>query len=304
MLLPTDDLLHDLGGDSNSQESVLGNILIPEHGLYAVAHCSISSTGAAKRILAVFQGDEDPILEVESDTLSATDDLSDTRIAGLHITQPDRLQTMTLQYTSEQIGLDYRFKGMHEAFDFARCKDGAAPSSASNRFEQAGQIQGTLRIGDRTLTFDTTGERDHSWGPRNYNGTQNYKWLSAQAGPNFAVQITQTMYFGRQYLNGFVFRDGLLSALADLKIRTHYDDRILQSEVEFVITDEAGRITRGAGQRYAGGFIPAGVVNAEAAFRFKLDGLDGLGVYSNGWQPSYIDYLRNDVGATTVGRID
>lgn len=304
MLKPNDDLRHDLEGNANAQESLLGNILIPDENFYSVVHCSIAASGLARRIVAVFQGDDEPVLEVASEHIADDDDLSDTTFAGLRITQPDRLQTMTFNYQSDLIDIDYRFAGMHEAFDFAQCRDGAAPSSAANRFEQAGLIQGNIRVGDRKLNFNTTGERDHSWGPRNHKGSLHYKWLSAQAGPDFAVQATQTSYFGRLYLNGFVFKDGLLSPIADLKIRTHYDERILQSNVEFIIRDEAGHSIKGTGQRFAGGLIPAGIVNAEAAFRFEIDGQEGLGVYSNGWQADYLQYLQDDVGATIVGSLD
>lgn len=37
------------------------------------------------------------------------------------------------------------------------------------RFEQPIAAQGTLRIGETTHTFRGRGERDHSWGPRNWN---------------------------------------------------------------------------------------------------------------------------------------
>jgi len=301
MLEPTDDLRHDLLGDANAQESILGNVLLPDERLYVMAHFTMRASGLTRRMLAAFVGDEEPVFDVASATLSSAVDFSDDDIVGMHVAQPERLRTMTLGFEGERIGLSYRFEGLHEAFDFDRCRDGAAPCSAKNRFEQAGRISGRIRLDQRDIPFQTTGQRDHSWGPRHYAGTMHYKWIAAQAGPDLAIQAAQTWYYGRQYLNGSVFRDGLLSPIVDLQVKASYDDRILQKEAEFVFTDQAGRVTRASAQRFAGAFVPLGLINAEAAFRFSIENQDGVGVFSQGWQADYLEYLRKEIGPLTVG---
>src|SRR5438094_599627 len=54
---------------------------------------------------------------------------------------------------------------------------------ADGRFEQSGRVQGTLRVAGRTIPFDTTAHRDHSWGTRDWSSLHHWKWISGQGGP-------------------------------------------------------------------------------------------------------------------------
>jgi hypothetical protein len=300
MLTENDDLRHDLGDDPDARESMVWNVLLPAAGRYAIGYVTIKPSAESTRLLVVFGGDEDPIIDIAADRPFEGRDLDAFTIAGMHIEQPERLRTMTVAYEGERASLRYRFRALHEAFDFARNDDGCAPVAATNRFEQAGRIDGTLSIDGESTHFATTGHRDHSWGVRDYDAIQHWKWISAQAGSGTAIHAMHTWFQGRQYTNGYVLREGLLSPVVDLRVRTDYDASIMQRRAAFTLRDAAGRTTEAEAESFASGFLPfGGVVMAEAGCRFTIAGADGIGVFEQGWPPTYLEYLRHRSLAST-----
>jgi hypothetical protein len=301
MLHADDDLRHDLGSDERARESMVWNVLLPDEELYAIGYITIKSTEEATRLLVVFGGEGEPLLDIAPDVPFEGRDLDEFTLGGMRITQPLRSRAMTASYAGERLGLDYRFDAIHEPFDFERNRDGCAPVAATNRFEQAGRIAGTLTADGREVAFDTTGHRDHSWGVRDYEAILHWKWISAQAGPALAVHAMHTWYQGRQYTNGYVWRDGELSPIVDLRAGISYDGNAMQRSAEIELIDELGRTTDVQADYFAGGFLPfAGVVMAEAGCRVEIAGEPGVGVVELGWQPQYFEYLRGRGAASVV----
>lgn len=58
--------------------------------------------------------------------------------------------------------------------------DAKQASAASDHYEQSGRVRGTLRLGNDTRRLDGRGQRDHSWGPRDWSGVGEWTWLSGQ----------------------------------------------------------------------------------------------------------------------------
>jgi hypothetical protein len=270
------------------------NVLLPDAERYAIGYVTIKPSKESTRLLVIFGPDGDPVIELAADRPFEGEDLDDFAIAGMQISQPVRSQAMTVDYSGEQAALRYRFDAVHEPFDYARNADGCAPVAATHRCEQAGRITGTLSSDGESIDFATTGHRDHSWGVRDYGAIQHWKWISAQAGPDTAIHAMHTWFQGRQYTNGYVFRDDECSPIVDLRVRTEYDAEMLQRRATFTLRDEAGRTTAAEAELFAGGFLPfGGVVMAEAGCRFTIEGGDGIGVFEQGWPPAYLEHLRS-----------
>ena len=189
----------------------------------------------------------------------------------------------------------HRFDGLFDPFLYGSHGDGCPPRVATDRFEQCGLIRGTLTVDGRAVPFDTTGHRDHSWGVRDYGAMMHWNWVSAQAGPELAIHANHNWYQGKQFTNGYVFRDGLLSPITSLKIDAAYDERLLAREVDFTLEDEAGRTTRAHSEYFAGGFITPfeqTFVWAESGHRFEIEGEEGVGMFEQGWQSFDLEHLR------------
>jgi hypothetical protein len=79
---------------------------------------------------------------------------------------------------------------------------------ARGHFEQHGTVAGTLRIDDRRYTLRGVGLRDHSWGPRFWQNTGYYRWLTITLAPEFGLMALVSERAGGDASRGYVFRKG------------------------------------------------------------------------------------------------
>ena len=84
-------------------------------------------------------------------------------------------------------------------------------------------MSGVVRLGEREFALDGHGVRDHSWGPRTWQGPDYYRWISActPTGETFVAWMMKLEGAVRNW--GFLFRDGETHALTELSVRTSYD---------------------------------------------------------------------------------
>lgn len=106
------------------------------------------------------------------------------------------------------------YEALHPAFSYRENPDGCPSYIADDRFEQSCRVVGTLSLHGREISIDTTGQRDHSWGTRDWATFQDWKWISAQAGPDLAVNLMLAHGRGETTHHGYVFRDGVVTPVA------------------------------------------------------------------------------------------
>jgi hypothetical protein len=83
-----------------------------------------------------------------------------------------------------------------------------ATQFARGHFEQHGTVEGTLRIADRRYALRGSGLRDHSWGPRFWQNTGYYRWLTITLGADFGLMGLVSERKGAEASRGYVFRKG------------------------------------------------------------------------------------------------
>jgi hypothetical protein len=219
------------------------------------------------------------------------DDLDDFTAGPLRVRQPDPLRTCTVEYAKDGLSFAVEFEALHNAFDYESNANGCPPGTASNRFEQGGRARGSFEVGDRSGTFEATGWRDHSWGPRDWKLIQHYKLVSITAEPDLSVNVLRCLVGGEAYLNGFVARDGQTSPLVAAEIRTDYDDEYHQRAVELELHDAAGRRTTVSGERVMGGRIPFGGIELNfSGCVFDVDGRGARGNLEYMWPEGYREH--------------
>lgn len=93
---------------------------------------------------------------------------------------------------------------------------------APSHYEAPGRLTGRIRVGTRDFAVDGHGVRDHSWGPRTWQGPEYYRWISVNApdGDTFVAWLMKLDGLVRHW--GFLFRDGEMHELAELSVRTRY----------------------------------------------------------------------------------
>ncbi len=102
---------------------------------------------------------------------------------------------------------------------------------AKAHFEQLVAGAGSITVGDETWPIDGYGLRDHSWGPRTWQGPWYYRWLTANFDDDFGFMASRVARAeGPGTRGGFVWEDGRLTLCHHLDLATEWtDDRYHRS---------------------------------------------------------------------------
>jgi hypothetical protein len=294
-----DDYRHDLSDTPFARESTVYDIHLPDHGsmsLYTWVHGD-GTAGSASILFGPLAGQKAVFELGERSDVPASDDFDDWTVGPLTVQVDGRLDTARIQVAGERLEVDARFESMHPAFLYTKAyddpADGCPPGLAAHRFEQSGRVHGHLRLDGQTIEFDSFGHRDHSWGERDWESMQNFWWVEAQTDES-AVNVFWVNAYGREYHLGYVYKDGVVSAIRDTTFDVDYDDRWVQDAVRVRIVDADGRTTDFSSQRYGRHEYPVGEATklVDTAITVMIDGVEGLGYTSWSWPIEYLRRLR------------
>lgn len=280
-LTPEDAFRHELPDHEAAREALYWTVLLPDEQLGIAVYFYLKPTGEASNILLAYGPDLEPyVFDFVADVTFEGKDLDDFRVGRASARQPDPLRTWEVAYQGDRLSLDFSYTAIHEPFDYWQNPNGSPLAFTSgNRIEQSGVIEGTVVFDGRRIPFHTTGHHDHSWGMRDWKSMLHYKWIGAQAGPELSLHAAQVIWRGRVMVNGYAFRDGLLSPIVDGRFEGTYDADVHTRTSEIELIDAAGRTTRASAERFAGAKAPfPGVLLTETACRFEIDGRPGVGV--------------------------
>jgi hypothetical protein len=292
MLRPEDDLRHRLAPGPHARESLFYNVLLPDEGLMVFVYTWVDADSRAGHLFAVVGDNNERLAFSAADGVPiGTADFDDWRPGGVWVrhTEPLRVAGFGAEAGEGAAALRAEFTATHEAFDYARNADGCPSFIADNRFEQSGRVTGELTLNGRAIRFDTTGHRDHSWGTRDWDVIQDWKWVSAQVGDEIGINVMQLHARGETTRHGYVHRDGVLAAVREVRAHAEYDKHWWQTELRLTIIDEADRRTELTANRYALLAFEAGerIVLHEAGCTGTVNGRSAPVHFECGWDRAY-----------------
>jgi hypothetical protein len=200
------------------------------------------------------------------------------------------LSTMTAEGPrAVRASFDLVFETLNEVFDYRECVDlkgeRLSRSVASEHLEQFGRVTGTVKVGDRTFTIDGLGERDHSWGVRDWNAPKMWIWLTAQFSPQVALNVTKLFVEGGEVTAGFIHLNGRSIPLVKAEVRTELDPNGSPRSLDMVLEDRQGisyRVTaevlRGVQLPFPGRDGKSVSVMHETLAEYEFDGQKGYGI--------------------------
>lgn len=301
--IPTLDPIHDgrhvLRDRPLERESIPYVIALPEHGLATFVYTWVTRDHAAGcAFLAYGPGiGEQPIMEmVDGIAMGPEKNFDDWQVGPLHLRQDLTLKTARLTARGKRVELDARFEAIHPPYAYGFHRDGCPDWAATNRLEQSGRIQGTLKIDGKVYPFDTTCARDHSWGTRNWEVPQHWKWLHAQSSDGTCVHFWNIEARGRNELRGYVFRNGLLAEVDSVDIDWTHDAQYRHQTIDATLRDSAGRSARVKGRYFTHFALPPipTCTLIEGAMSCEIDGQPGVGWTEVMWPTAYLEFLRNE----------
>jgi hypothetical protein len=135
--------------------------------------------------------------------------------------------------------MDLTFEAFTPAFDY-RDGGGLPPDVAGAHLEQSGRISGRIRFRGRETSVDGHGQRDRSWGVRDWARIPGWEWISAQFGEDLSFSVWQGWHDGRPVVSGFVFRDGENHAVETVDLRYDWSRRHLPRAARIDVRDVSG----------------------------------------------------------------
>jgi hypothetical protein len=287
---PGDDLRHKLAPSPHARESMFHTVPLA-HGRLVV--CTYTWVGADDRASYLFvvagEGDERHAAgELHGVDVGAAD-FDDWQVGALSLRHTKPLMTAELAVELDGVSFRATYDAMHPAISYRTNRDGCPAYNADDRFEQSCWVQGTLSLHGREITIDTTGQRDHSWGTRDWATFQDWKWISAQAGPALAVNLMLAHARGETTRHGYVFRDGEVTPIIDARVVARYDADFRQTGADVEIIDESGRTTRMTIERFAFFSFEAAerTLLNEAGCTGTVDGAEAVVHFECGWDSGY-----------------
>lgn len=295
---PIDDGRHALDpAIANDRESIPLLVHLPEEGIAFFTYTWVNAASQAGAAVCLFGpgiGAEQIMIGLPDRPVATDMNFSEWKIESFEMENDLAFGTARFRFADERVSLDFTFEGSHPPYAYGGNAAGCPAYCARNRIEQSGRAHGTITIDGRAIVFDTTGHRDHSWGPRDWTAMQNYRWFQGQAGPDVSVHFWHLNALGQSPLYGYVFKDGLMAEVTGLDFDIAFDDRFRQRRLTATLTDDAGRSTSLEADFYAHGVLvpSADLTLNEAAATILVDGRPGVGWLEHAWPTAYLEHIR------------
>ncbi|MHB8440204.1 MAG: DUF7064 domain-containing protein [Acidimicrobiales bacterium] len=243
--------MHELGPEPNFNESMYFNFADPDQrvaGFFRLGNRANEGTGEMTSCLYMPDGRVAFMFQRPRVT---TNDAFDA--AGMRFDVVEPFKALRVQYDGPVIVMDdplqmadprsafrnnpsapcqvrLEYGGLSAMFggEPEHPSEAAGEEFARGHYEQLVEASGTVSVGDESWEVHGYGLRDHSWGPRYWQAPWYYRWLTANAGPDFGFMGSRiARREGPGTRGGFVWEDGTLHLCDDFHIRTEFagDDR-------------------------------------------------------------------------------
>jgi hypothetical protein len=162
--------------------------------------------------------------------------------------------------------------------------EGAEHTIATGHYQGPCRVHGTITVGDERHSVSGLGFRDHSWGPRRWQGPTYWRWISCMCDEanGFVVWVSR-IGDTLPKPHGMVLRDGVFERLEDAHVTSTYGPAPYYPETMQVQMVTSGGSVNATGSVFA--LVPLrhrrdGQVArlAEALCRYELDGREGHGI--------------------------
>ncbi len=247
MIENRDEWLHEVGGDPAWQESFYFNWADPERQCFTLARTGyrFHARKTDGLVISLREGSLDLFyapadLDHEGDCREE-DPARGMRAGDLVVTMEEPLEKWRLQIEGDR-GMDVVFEAHTPAFDYHRDDARLASTMIGAHFEQSGTVTGWTQFDGERREVRAFGQRDKSWGVRDWDRLEGWNWISAQFGPDLSFNLMQTIEEGRPLDNGFVFRDGANHAIEKSHITWEWDAPDLMRTAQIELTEASGRV--------------------------------------------------------------
>lgn len=250
---PEDDYTHPLGPESNFNESVYFNFFDRAQqrgGFLRIGNRA--NEGYAEMTVIVYEPDGSALFNYKRPPITSNDGWNAGGLAVEVIVPAEKLRTTydgSVVYLADpramsdpgkafkenphkKLKLDLVHEGVGPLYGHVG-KPGDGNDFARAHFEQHMKVSGTLSVdGGALVQLSGHGLRDHSWGPRYWQSTPSYRWITGNFGDDLGMVIS--VVGGKP--GGVMHKGESLHRITDVKLDTDYESgtkfhRALRAEI-------------------------------------------------------------------------
>lgn len=242
---PEDDYTHPLGPEENFNESVYFNFFDRTQQLGGFIRMgNRANEGHAEMTVIVYQPDGSALFNYKRPQIAHNDgwDAGGLKVeveapgerirttyegSVVFLSDPREMREPSVAFKEnphKRLKLNLVHTGVGPIYGQVAEPGGAGSQSdfARAHYEQHMHVSGTLQVDDGpVLTLEGNGLRDHSWGPRYWQSTPSYRWITANYGDDTGMVLS--IVGGRI---GGVFHEGpdRLIRITDAHIDERYEE--------------------------------------------------------------------------------
>ena len=254
-LEPADEYTHELGPEPTFNESMYFNLCDPRAGVggwFRLGNRANEGRGEMS-VCLYLPGDDGTPRGGRVAFMHRRPEVHDNDsfdAAGMRFEVVEPFEELTVAYDGDVVVLDDPLEmadpraafttnpivGCEVRLVYTRASDpfGGEPTEQHERpgeefarghYEQLVRARGTIAVDGTTHDVDGFGLRDHSWGPRTWQAPWYYRWLTANFGADFGFMASRIARRDRDGTRaGFVWGDGRLSLVDDVRLSTEWGD--------------------------------------------------------------------------------
>ena len=130
------------------------------------------------------------------------------------------------------VGLELEWEACAPAFDYPY-----PPEYPSMHYQHAGAVHGNILLGSDTIPFDGFGERDHSYGDRDW-WQFGWNWASAYFNDSFTLHTLKGDH--NLFTDGYVWRGTTNERVTQLDVAMEFDDDGLPVAGRLIVNGDLG----------------------------------------------------------------
>ena len=262
-LVPEDDFTHELGPESNFNESMYFNFFDPEQSIGGFVRLgNRANEGQAEMTVCIYLQDGRVLFAFKRAKISNNDAFDAGGLRFEVIEPSEKLRTVYQggvieldnpkeladpgrafkQSPRRKISLDLVHQACGPMYGNSKSEKESGRSAenqfAKAHYEQHMRVTGSIDLGEKQVEIAGYGLRDHSWGPRYWQAIERYEWLTMNFGPDLGAMVSVIQIAGEKARQGGVIvRDGELIPIKNVTIDAQYEDnglyhRALVAKVE------------------------------------------------------------------------
>lgn len=294
---PIHDGRHVLRNLPMERESMPYIVALPEQGIAAAIYTWVDKDSMAGALFGIFGpavGGQPVIAKIDEVRMPVEQNFDQWQVGPVQLAQGLDFKHADIVAVCDQGRMELSFEAIHPPYAYSAHPRGCPQQLATDRIEQSGRLRGFVEINGQRYAVDSTGARDHSWGTRDWNYAQHWKWLHAQ-NRDVAVHFWDIDMAGRKELRGYVYRDGLMAQVRSVEIDWQADARCRQEQIQVRILDTANRTTTVHGKYFGHFEFPPSPTCTliEGAMACEIDGVPSTGWTEFMWPTAYLTQMRS-----------